>query len=191
VEVEWSEVHLEGVEKLYVFGGWDLQVRQGDEPALTVRASERVSERIDVSTSGETLELEVERNTNYINVKIEATLVLPEITDIDIDGAANLEIEGFQQERLSIDVAGASNVEVYDSRFENVVVDVDGAANVDLSESAAVNVEVDLDGAANVELQMDGGRLTGTLDGLGQVTYRGEVLEETIEVDGLGSVDQR
>lgn len=191
VELDSSSVSLEGIEKLYVFGGWDLTVREGSEPSLTVRATERIADRIDLSASGDTLGLEVERNTNYVNVKIEATLVVPEITDIDIDGAADLEISGFDQERLAIDVAGASNVEVYDSRFENVLVDVAGAANVDLSESVAVNVEVDLDGAANVELFMDGGRLTGTLDGLGQVTYRGEVLEETIDVDGLGSVDRR
>ncbi len=132
VEIESSGFNLEGVERLYVFGGWDLRVRQGDEPTLVVRATERVADRVDVSTSGETLRLEVERNTNYINVKIEATLVLPEITDIDIEGAANLEITGFDQERLTIDVAGASNVVVYDSRFENVWVDVDGAANVNL-----------------------------------------------------------
>jgi hypothetical protein len=185
-----DHIDLASIERLYVFGGWDLELSQGNTPSLQVEATERVADRITVTEELGTLRLEVRRNTTYVNVKLRAVLTVPRIESIEIDGAANLVASGFNQDSLDLELAGAANVDVDDSNFTNVFVDVDGAANVDFGGSTIVNAEVDLDGANNVEFPLLEGSLTGSLDGLGKVVYRGAA-SETVDIDGLGLVQRK
>jgi len=52
----------------------------------------------------------------------------------------------------------------------------------------AVDARVDLNGAGDIRLQMNGGVLDGSLEGMGNIVYSGVVSEERIRIDGLGRV---
>ncbi|MCD6342815.1 MAG: DUF2807 domain-containing protein [Spirochaetaceae bacterium] len=52
----------------------------------------------------------------------------------------------------------------------------------------AVDARVDLNGAGDIRLEMNGGVLDGSLEGMGNIVYSGVVSEERIRIDGLGRV---
>jgi len=102
-----------------------------------------------------------------------------------------VELAGLSLDRLRVTVDGAASIRGVDMEIEELEVDVEGAGNVDFRRARVVNARVQADGASNVTMTMDGGRLTGVLRGVGNVSYGGEVSEESIRVEGWGKVRKR
>lgn len=187
------DVSLDGVERVYVRGGWDVRIAAGSAPSLSVKATERHLDRVIVDRDGTVLELRVADNTNYSVARFQASLVLPELEGVEVVGLANVEFDGLDADEFEVDVEGAANVIARDCRFTNLELSLEGAGNIDFSESPTVNASVDVAGLANVTILIDGGVLDGTVEGLGRVSYSGTVSEQRIETDGgfLRAVDEQ
>ncbi|MFP4113062.1 MAG: GIN domain-containing protein [Spirochaetota bacterium] len=171
-------------------GGWSIEIEQGDY-SVDVTANERAVDRVEVFTTGETLRLEVRPGWDSIATNLTARITLPALERLELDGGADVRLSNVGSERLAIEVNGAASVNATGGAFENLVLDVDGAASIDFSESSVVNANVDMSGAGNFNVRMAGGELTGSLSGVGNVTYSGEVGVESIRIDGLGRVRER
>lgn len=188
--VELAYDRLTGFTNLSADGGWRIRIAPGDY-RVTVRTSERLVDEIDVTVRGRTLRLDVRPGFRSVTGTMEATVFMPSIERIEIDGGADVRLTEFQSDRLKLDVDGAATVVGVDVRVEVLEVNVDGAARIDFGESRVVNARVDLDGAASLSVAMAGGELVGTLAGVGSVAYSGEVSRESIDVEGLGTVRRK
>ena len=171
-------------------GGWKITLRPGDFD-VSVRVSERSADDVVVDVSGNALRLRVAPGIRTVTGTLEAIVSLPRIDRLEIDGGAEVRLEGFDAERFVVDVDGAASITAIGGRYGNLRVGVDGAANVDFTDTQVVNAEVDMDGASNLSITMAGGTLTGHLRGVGNVSYGGEVTNEAIRVEGLGRVRER
>ena len=177
--------------EIEVTGGWQIAVTQGDSYGVTVTADEALMEHIIVEREGDALRVGADRWrwSNEGRLRLEVTT--PQLSRINVDGGADVRLSGLRTDSLRIDIDGAGNITATDTQVERLEIEVDGAANVDFVESAVVNADIRMSGAGNVEITMAGGELAGRIEGVGSVTYGGEVSRRTIRVVGLGSVERR
>ena len=156
-----QDFDIDGFDEIRIVGGWDVLVIAEDEFRVSVDAGEKAVDDLVVKKQGDALYL----GQDYRGLKnshefhgASATVYMPVLKDVDVDGAVNLNIEGFTGERVSFRLDGAGQIIGEDCVFEDLKVRSNGAVNFDFSGSDTENVDVNIDGAGNVELNMTGGR---------------------------------
>lgn len=178
---------LVGVEVrvLEIEGLWRVTI--SDSGTATIDASTEDSREADrlVDYDDGTLRL----RSRVLTGRGTAAIPAPELNRLEIDGAADVRIEGLVLPALIIEIDGTGDVTGVDTSVERLEISTDGAARIDFSAAQVVNATLDVDGAASIDLAMSGGELIGEIDGAGQVNYTGTVSREAIDIDGLGRVE--
>ena len=178
-------------DRIEISGAWQMEVRRGDNYRVHVAADEALLDKVSVERRGTTLNIEAEKWGWHEDARLRAELVMPNLSGLSASGGVDVEIADFVESDLKLDIAGAAHVEGHDNRIDRLVIIAEGASDIDFTSSKVVNADVRMDGAGNVDLTMDGGELVGRIGGVGSVTYAGEVSNESVRFDGLGSVERR
>ncbi len=194
--VEWTpsgdevskNMKLSGFDSVLVEAVWKVRINRSDEFSTEIYYPSDMEDRLDVRVRGNQLVLGIKGNRNYSDTDLTAVINMPSLSDIRIDGAADIYFSGFDEDELSISIDGAANIEGSDSKVDKLKVSLDGMGKIDLTAVPAVDARVDLNGAGDIRLQMNGGVLDGSLEGMGNIVYSGVVSEERIRIDGLGRV---
>ena len=187
-----TETDLTGFRRIDVGGSWRLQITRGDDWSIQVEHPEGVE--IDARLDGDRLELSHHEPGrlgwfgNSDGRRIRATIVMPELVELDLAGASRTEISGVSGEQLEIDVAGAVNLSGGDGSYDALELSVAGASRVDLRELLVTDADVDMAGASRVTLNMNGGELTGSMAGAGSLEYYGAISSDGVTIAGVGRV---
>ena len=184
-------VGLVDFNSIHTAGGWSVTIIHGDAFNVEVSASEKTLEHASVFMRGDTLHLELDSGIQNITGNIQAVVSLPDLERLQTAGSAGVVISGFDLDSLDIEVDGAANITARDGSIGKLSIDSDGAATFNFSEVLVRDADVEMDGASNLDITMAGGELDGVLRGLGNVTFTGEVSDESIRIDGLGRVHRQ
>lgn len=172
-------------------GRWQVKLTQGDEWQVEVSHSEGLEDDVNVYVRGDRLVLSRRSSGGWwrrTETRLKAEIVMPELTELELAGANQLDLSGFAGDRLELEVAGANQVEGREGRYDNLDLSVAGASEIDLGGIVVTDAKVDLAGASNVTLSMNGGVLAGTMAGAGTIGYYGTVVEERVRIAGVGRV---
>lgn len=194
--------NLKGFSGITFIGSWEVDLEQGDNWQVEVGYPEALENSMRVTVEGDKLVLDPGRRGRHRwnwswwsgvknQSRLTARIVMPELDALNITGASDMDMSGFEGERLDITVSGAGNIEGDDGYYQELSLTVSGAGNVDMRHMTFVDAQVALSGAGNVELGMDGGVLSGNLSGFGNIEYYGTVSEEKVRVSGFGRVRRR
>jgi hypothetical protein len=186
-----ESMDLDAFTQVVVEGAWTVKVTQADDFAAEIRYSPSMKDRMDVRVEGNRLVLGFRGYPGRSGDGMTAEISMPALEKIQVIGAAHAEFRGFDSPDLDVIIDGAAMIRGFDSEVDQLNVKLNGLGQVDLGDVASIDADVALDGAGEVVLNMNGGVLSGSLDGLGKVSYSGQVREEKIKVDGLGSVERR
>ena len=130
----------------------------------------------------------IDENQQFVggmgNERLEATITLPLIERIDVNCITNLDLSGIKNDFLKITMNGVTKISASDSSFQELSLFESGVSTIDLSNVPVTNAEVECDGTFTVDLTMNGGRLFGSLNGVGR---RAQVLLPPEIADRLGS----
>lgn len=166
-----------------------LNITQGDDLSLTVRAEENIMPRIITEVRNGTLEIEIERGISLdVNQPITYTLVVTDLDEIRLDGLGNVDIPELQTDELLVEVNGAGGIEINNLVAERLEANLSGLGSVELS-GEVDHLVVDLPGSGN----FDGENLRSqsasvSISGLG--TANVWVVEDLdVEISGAGSVN--
>jgi hypothetical protein len=184
---------LTGFNGIEIEGSWRVNVIQGDEWQVDVSYPENREDDIEVYVRGDRLKLDHGSSGRWWGRNeqtIRADIVMPELEELELAGSSHLELSGFEGSRLEVDIAGAIFLEGRDGRYDELDLSVAGASKIDLQGIVVTDAEVDLAGASDVTLSIDGGELSGSLAGAGQIEYYGSVSDEDIEIAGFGRVNR-
>ncbi len=130
---------------------FDAEITQAETYSVTVRADDNVIDVIDVDTAGETLVLTTAGTRLRGNVTLEATITMPTIESLDLNGAASADLDGFDSlDSLDVKLSGASKM-TGTLTANSIEIDASGASNV-TGELTADDVEITADGASRVKL---------------------------------------
>lgn len=178
---------LENFSVIAVEGLWEISIRAGDEYSVDVNMPDSW-ESGEVFISGEKIVFGGPVNERSVEESATASVTMPILKGIDVAGAASVTFDGFDSENLDIRIEGAAQIRALDSSAEDVSVEVAGVGQVDLTDLLTVNARVILEGAGEVKLNLDGGVLSGRIDGVGRVAYTGSVEDTDVSIDGMGRV---
>ena len=184
-------VDLVDFTSVYSAGGWSLTITRGDTFNVDVSGTKSALEDVEVFTRGDTLHLEFVSGARTVTGNMHAVVSIPDLERVQTAGNASVVITGFDLDSLDIEVDGAANITARDGRIGELSIDSDGAATFNFSDVQVQNAEVEMDGASNLDISMAGGELNGVLRGLGNVTFTGQVSDESIRIDGLGRVHRK
>ena len=181
-----------GFHGIEVAGRWQVKLTQGADWRVDLSYPEALEERVTVQVRGDRLELGLESGSSWNEtvLPVSADIVMPELEELEVRGAAVLEVSGFQGRRLEIDIAGATQLEGRDGRYDELELSAAGASEIDLRGIAVTDADIDLAGASNVTLTMDGGALSGSMEGAGRVEYYGTLETQSVRVAGAARIEQ-
>ena len=184
--MNWGD--LTDFRTIHTSGGWIVEISSGDDYAVRVEANDRVGDDVEIDQRGETLYVNLRSGINAVINKPTLHITTPTLDRLECDGAATVLITGFDADSLALDIDGAANVRAESSSWDELSLSVDGASAIDFSQSSVVDAEIRMDGASSLRITMAGGELTGTLNGVGNVIYGGQVSAERVRIEGLGRV---
>lgn len=193
-----SPADLKDFDSIRVDGKWEVDIEHSDEffVELRIRTRKRDRTRVNrVNVIDGTLVLDNfhtgERRGPGISLRrqrYEARIGMPALKSLRIEGLAEVDILGFDEESLDVFIDGLGHVDAENSRTDMLTLRLDGLGRADLRGLESVDARVDIAGAGVVRLTMNGGSLEGSIDGLGVIRYRGPVSGEAIRIDGGGRV---
>ncbi|MEI5582793.1 MULTISPECIES: head GIN domain-containing protein [unclassified Agromyces] len=186
--------------------GGDVDIRLGDEPALTVTGGENVLERLVTEVDDGRLVIAVRRGPLIIGERgLQIDLTVTSLESVAIDGSGDVTAEFGDAEEVTVDIGGSGEIEAGDldarsvrasisgsgtievsGRTDALVVDVSGSGDVEADELEASTAQVVLSGSGNVAVNASD-ELDVTLSGSGDVRYSGRP-EVRSSVSGSGEV---
>jgi len=182
---DFKRVDIEGL--------WQVSLTQGGEWHVEVSHAEGLEDDVNVYVRGDRLVLKRRSSGDWrwwrrSETRLKAEIVMPELNELELAGANQLDLSGFSGDRLKLEITGANQVEGRDGRYESLDLSVAGASEIDLGGIVVTDAKVDLAGASDVTLSMNGGVLAGTMAGAGAIGYYGTVSEERVRIAGIGRV---
>ena len=184
---------LTGFTALEVSGSWRIDITRGDGWQVRFSHPEDSGDEINASVSGDRLRLSTDSGGRWFGRStgtFGADILMPALRELELAGDAEIDFSGFEGARLQIEIAGAADVEGRDGRYDTLDLSVAGASEIDLRDVVVTEARVDLAGASDVTLAMDGGELTGSMAGAGNIEYYGTVSRERVDVAGFGRVER-
>jgi hypothetical protein len=144
-------------------------------------------ERIEIQSREDRLLIH-SRNLSSLGDRLEIQLTIPSLRTVALVGAGRLVLSNFELSILELNLDGAGRITIEHGSVDQLNLNVRGVGRVDVNNFLSTNAMINLEGAASVTLEMGGGILSGKLEGLGSLQYRGTITDEQVSIRGLGSV---
>lgn len=163
------------VSRVKIMGAVKFVFVQDSTVSATVTGNEKSIEAYDFETEDGKLRVELKNGTDKMDKntpRLTVRLCAPSLSEVRGSGALVVESEGEirLQNALEINVSGAADIDLDNLQAEALLVDVDGAAEVDLDEvSCTGDAEFRIDGAGELEGAVECQQLTVQVNGAGDV----------------------
>ena len=147
---------------------------QGSDFSVAVTIDEDVADRVAVTQTGPTLNIRLLPGDSDIQT-LEASVMLPVLNRVDLNGVINVTLRDFNQAQLIADVDGVSQLRGDSLMIGNFTARVAGVSRLDfVSISPIANANLDISGVSEATLNMDvGSTLTGSVAGTSRLFYHG------------------
>lgn len=194
--------------RIYLKGPYEVHLKQTGECGLSIFAKEEYLDRIDVSSNGGELSIEMD-GKNYRKTKsIEVYIMFEDLEKLEIQGAVDLQCDSrIRTSNLKLEFEGAGNVEL-DVEADKIISEIAGVGNFDIEGQTEYH-KVEFDGIGSYEaknlrskytiVESNGigsvrvyasNKFKGEANGIGSVDYYGDPDDVSIDATGLGSVNR-
>ena len=186
---EFNRINMRGIGKLFISQGKEQSVVvEGDKLAVS-RISTNVADGKLVVDVGRDWVEKISAGFDFLSENdIRITVVLKELTELEVAGAADIEVNEVKTDSLDLRMVGASNVKVLDLKANSLSTEIPGAGKV-LVEGKVKDLTVTLAGAGNFsghKLESETAKVV--LSGVGSVQLWVKK-ELDVTIAGVGSVE--
>jgi len=183
--------NVSGFERVQVDGAGELIITQGEEESLEIRAEDNIIDELTSDVSNGTLVLGYRdnflRNSIIPTERITYTLNVIDLSEVTINGAADLEIDALETGSLVLEINGAGQVSIDQFTADSLSVQISGTSTIEIAGQVA-DQSITIDGAGNYQAgDLETNRTTVNINGLGNATvWAVETLD--ISIDGGGNL---
>jgi len=183
--------NVSGFERVQVDGAGELIISQGEEESLEIRAEDNIIDELTSDVSNGTLVLGYRdnflRNSIIPTERITYTLNVIDLSEVTINGAADLEIDALETGSLVLEINGAGQVSIDQFTADSLSVQISGTSTIEIAGQVA-DQSITIDGAGNYQAgDLETNRTTVNINGLGNATvWAVETLD--ISIDGGGNL---
>ncbi len=140
-----------------------------DSFEISVSTHENIFEYLELEKSGQTLRIGLKDHFSFTNVKIEASICLPELVGLNISGASEAVVSGFNSVNdFTALVTGASRLALRNMRVGQSSFYINGAS-VASGDLVCGNAGIEVSGASRLELSGQGGDINVLAEGASTV----------------------
>jgi len=184
--------NLTNISRLKISGRWDLLIVRNDKEELLVDCGEKDETNIRCNLADHTFELELKKHFGLFGFKlkdrIKAKISLKKLQTLELYDGSTVFFDGFDGEQLAIKCMGAFDLRGNNSSYTNLHLEKTGAGRVDLKNSCVTNAQVMSMGVGDLMLNMNGGRLSGKVMGMGNTILSGIISENSLMSLGMSSI---
>ncbi|MCL5107881.1 MAG: DUF2807 domain-containing protein [Chloroflexi bacterium] len=197
--------NFDDVEASHAF---QLEVLRSDSYSVAVTIDDNLADALDVTQSGSRIHIDLKPG-NYIRTTQRAKVTLPTLRRLDLSGAANASLSGFQSSDLleiglsgaskitggaaagplSANLSGASSLNLRGSAA-SLSLEGSGASSADLGSCPVESASVRLSGASRATVNVNG-KLDADLSGASKLTYTGNASLGAINTSGGSNVNRK
>ena len=182
-EIGAKEIKLTGFTGVDLKGNWQVRIVQADEETIRVEGPEDLLADLLAHHKGALVKLHMlERKKD--KRKLFLDVAMPRIKSLRTKGVADVLISGFTLEDLIIHAEGVTSINGENGRTGKFVFTGKGVSKLDFQDFPTRSADLAGKGVIEIELTMAGGELTGSIEGVGHVWYKGETGHESIQVKG-------
>jgi hypothetical protein len=195
-DVPWQGVQGSGVSKtesrevsdftkINIEGHGVIHIAFGDEPSVQLTCDDNLLEFVEAEVVGDELKIwhtETIDPTDSLRVDI----VMKNLTDVDLSGAAKMSIQSIQSDRLNLSISGSANIEA-DGTVDDVVIEVSGAAKIAAKDLRSRTMKISISGAGKAEV-FASESLEASVSGAGKINCLGNPSKVKKDISGVGRI---
>ena len=194
--------------RIYLRGPYEVHLRQSNNCSLRILARENYMDKLEVSSSGGELEIELDGKNFKKTRAIEVYINFRELEKLEIEGAVDLvcenqintnnlkiEFQGAGNVELNVDadkiiseIAGVGNFEI-EGNTDYHKVEFDGIGSYDAKDLRSKYTIVESNGIGSVSVYASN-KFKGEATGIGSIDYYGDPDDVSVDATGLGSVNR-
>ena len=200
--------NLDDFTRIYLRGPYEVHLRQTNECGLTILAKEAYHDRLEVSSSGGELSIELDGKNYKKTTAIEVYINFKDLEKLEIEGAVDLQCENqIKTSNLKIEFEGAGNVEL-NVNTDKIIAEIAGVGNFEIEGETEYH-KIEFDGIGSYDAKDLRSKYTivesngigsvsvyaslkfkGEANGIGSVDYYGDPDDVSVDASGLGSVNR-
>ena len=193
----------EVIEKTFDYSGFDAISVKGNANVVfvqdgaflvSVKANKEVFDYLEFKLDDGKLVISTEDGVNIIAKTYKVTVQAPLLTDVNVSGAADLDIvDGYSSEEpLDIEIHGAGDLSFVGVSVPSLDIEVHGAADLDIVNAIIPELSVAVHGAGDVDIEnVESDSVSLTVRGAGDARITGTSRSADFHVAGAGSIDAR
>lgn len=172
-----------------VSGSSKIYITQGNNFDVQVKAYENLLPNLTAIVEDGTLKIFYKKNSNISNDNSEITITMPSLTGLALDGTGSINTKGqfIGAENFVINTAGAGTITMENGSANNLRININGSNNVKTFGFPVQRAEVINTGSGNAEVNV-AKTLNATIDGSGNIYYKGAAESITTKITGSGRV---
>ena len=187
-DMETRTLDLKEFDAINVGGAFELDITLGDEQKVIMTIDDNLWDNLEVEVSGSTLEIGWDKSCSPEgDCRVE--IVVRKLEEVDIHGAAEVEIRNFHGDSFSFDVSGAAELEM-DGTVDKLEINVSGAGDIDTRDLKAKSVHVSVSGAGEARVYASES-FNGRVSGVGSIDYWGDPDHQKTRVSGIGNIRRK
>ncbi len=105
-----DERKVDSFDEIESLGSIDLSIRIGEQTAVVVRGDDNLLEHIVTEVSGNRLTVSMENGSYSTQIPLVVDITLPALTELELIGSGDAEIEGLRGGDLTLVVQGSGDV---------------------------------------------------------------------------------
>jgi len=181
--------NVSGFKEIKANGAINLEVSIKPEYSVTVEADDNLLEHINTDVNGDTLIIENRGEKINPKRKINVRITMPELVDLEINGASAGSVAGVKTDKLHLSISGASKLKI-DGEIRELKAQVAGASSIDAESLKTENANVEASGASSMTVNA-AGDLSANASGASSVKYIGEPKSLKQNSSGASSVKKK
>lgn len=190
---DWIEKEYEyrDFKQVEFSGGWKAALESGKEYRIVVRLPKELEDVLEVKKRGGTLLVGTDKIYDMEGKHFEVRITMPELEALEAIGGIDARLSGFSGSTMFIEGSGGLNIVAEDCRYDDLRFETSGGTNAELRDMPVRNAHIESTGALNMVLTMEGGELSGRINGVCSLDYYGEVSNNTLSVSGVSSISHK
>lgn len=187
--LETREFNHSNFTRIEVGTAFEVEVVRSDSFSISITMDDNLFDYLNVSKSGETLEIRLKSGYGYISHTAIAEITMPELRKLDFSGATDGTVSGFSSAQdLAVGLSGASSLDMVDMAAGDVDFGLSGASHLTGGMTADGDVRFDISGASSVILSGSADDLDADVSGASRLALDDfPVNNASIELSGASN----
>jgi len=157
-----------GFSGVFLEGAGNINIYFSENYRVIVTTDSNIQDIVTIETKNSLLYVDEKRGNGINPTKLIIDVYLPELENITLKGAGNINIDTGNSLALSLILSGTGNIEAQNYKIENVNVILSGKGNI---KTWAIN------------------NLSGNISGVGNIYYKGNPTKN-VNITGIGNVKE-